>query len=150
MASVEDRMSAVKELLLARPGITHAQIVIETKLAPNTVTKYLRMIRAEWEQAIADKARNLPFQYSRHVTPKIETAVGEAMLAEARGPGAKKHQIQTPAREASQAKVAAGIERRRATIAKLHAAGMDDRAIADALGMSTHTIRADMRAIGVL
>ena len=49
MASVKDRMLAVKELLLARPGITHAQIVAETKLAPNTVTKYLRIIRAEWE-----------------------------------------------------------------------------------------------------
>jgi len=146
MASVEDRMSAVKELLLARPGITHAQIVTETKLAPNTVTKYLRLIRAEWEATIADNARNLPFQYSRHVTPEIEEAVGEAMLAETRGPGAKKHQIQTPAREASQAKVAAGIEKRRETIAKLHAAGMDDRAIADALGMSCHTIS----AIGVL
>ena len=90
------------------------------------------------------------FAFHTLLTPEIEAAVGEAMIAETRGPGAKKHQIQTPAREASQAKVAAGIERRRATIAKLHAAGMDDRAIADALDMSTHTIRADMRAIGVL
>jgi len=49
MASVKDRMLAVRELLLARPGITHAQIVAETKLAPNTVTKYLRIIRAEWD-----------------------------------------------------------------------------------------------------
>jgi hypothetical protein len=150
MSQVEIVKDRIKEILCERPGITHGQLVEVTGLAKNTVTKYLRIIRAEWEKAIADNARNLPFQYSRHVTPEIEAAVGEAMLAEARGPGAKKHQIQTPAREASQAKVAAGIERRRATIAKLHAAGMDDRAIADALGMSCHTIRADMRAIGVL
>ena len=86
------------------------------------------------------------FAFHTLLTPEIEEAVGKAMLAGApRNLGAK-----TPEITAAQSKVAAGIERRRETIRKLHAAGLDDRAIADALGMSRHTICADMRAIGVL
>lgn len=38
----------IREILHERPGITHGQIVDETGLAPNTVTKHLRAIRAEW------------------------------------------------------------------------------------------------------
>ena len=32
------------------------------------------------------------FAFHTLLTPEIETAVGQAMLAETRGPGAKKHQ----------------------------------------------------------
>jgi len=87
------------------------------------------------------------FAFHTLMTPEIETAVGEAMLDLCRSEGKVRA---APAQSLSHGKVAAGIERRRATIAKLHAAGLDDRQIADALGMSCHTIMADMRAIGVL
>lgn len=39
----------IKELLHEKPGITHGQLVEETGLAPNTVTKHLNAIRAEWK-----------------------------------------------------------------------------------------------------
>ena len=32
-----------------KPGITPGQLADETGLAPNTITKYLRAIREEWQ-----------------------------------------------------------------------------------------------------
>ena len=40
---------AILALLHEKPGITHGEIVRETGLAPNTVTKHLKAIRSGWE-----------------------------------------------------------------------------------------------------
>jgi len=49
MKATEVMRERIKEIMVDRPGITHGQLVEETGLAPNTVTKYMRAIRAEWQ-----------------------------------------------------------------------------------------------------
>lgn len=42
---VKDR---IREILHERPGITHSELVEETGLHLNTITRYVRAIRSEW------------------------------------------------------------------------------------------------------
>ena len=42
-------LDRIREILQEKPGITPGQLAEETGLAPNTVTKYLRAIREEWQ-----------------------------------------------------------------------------------------------------
>ncbi len=42
-------LDRIREILHEKPGITPGQLAEETGLAPNTITKYLRAIREEWQ-----------------------------------------------------------------------------------------------------
>lgn len=39
----------MRKMLLDHPGITHGQLVEKTGWNPNTVTKYMDEVRAEWQ-----------------------------------------------------------------------------------------------------
>ena len=42
-------LERIREILHEKPGITPGQLAEETGLAPNTITKYMRAIREEWQ-----------------------------------------------------------------------------------------------------
>ena len=42
-------LDRIREILHEKPGITPGQLAEETGLAPNTITKYMRAIREEWQ-----------------------------------------------------------------------------------------------------
>lgn len=45
----------IRELLHEHPGITHGQLAEETGLHPNTISRHLRAIRAEWAKPEGEK-----------------------------------------------------------------------------------------------
>ena len=42
-------LDRIREILHEKPGITPGQMAEESGLAPNTITKYMRAIREEWQ-----------------------------------------------------------------------------------------------------
>jgi DNA-binding IclR family transcriptional regulator len=51
MAIQEIVKTRILEILHERPGITHGELAEETGLHVNTITRYMRIIRAEWQGA---------------------------------------------------------------------------------------------------
>lgn len=51
MAMQEIVKNRIIEILHERPGVTHGELAEVTGLHLNTITKYMRIIRAEWDKS---------------------------------------------------------------------------------------------------
>ena len=49
MKPINAKKEVIRKLLSDHPAITHGQLVLRTGWAPNTVSKYMAAIRAEWD-----------------------------------------------------------------------------------------------------